>query len=177
MKRRWFLLGALALLAPPVGYGLWHRYGPRPPAPPLAPLTGRIDRIVIEKSTRRMTLWQDGRELRTYRIALGFAPGGHKEQQGDGRTPEGLYRIDRRNPQSKYHLSLGIDYPQPADRTRAAAAGVSPGGDIFIHGQPNGFGAVTMPHDWTAGCIAVSNAEIEEIWRVAAIGTEVEIRP
>ena len=178
MRRRRLLALALATLAAPAGYALWHRYPPRPaPPPPLVPLAGRIDRILIEKAARRLTLWQEGRPVREYRIALGFAPEGHKTQQGDGRTPEGRYRIDRRNPESKYHLSLGLDYPRPADRARAAAAGVPPGGDIFIHGQPNGFGAVTLRHDWTAGCIAVANAEIEEMWRVAGIGTEVEIRP
>jgi murein L,D-transpeptidase YafK len=151
-----------------------------PPAPPpvLAPLEGRIDRIVVEKAARRLTVFRAGAALRSYPVRLGFAPEGDKERQGDGRTPEGLFRIDRRNAASAYHLALGIDYPQPEHLARARAAGYSPGGDIFIHGQPNGLGRmVTLPYDWTAGCIAVSDAEIEELWRITPPGTPVEIRP
>jgi murein L,D-transpeptidase YafK len=147
-------------------------------APPQPPVSGQIDRILIEKGKRRMTVYRDGEALRTYRIALGFAPAGDKEREGDGRTPEGIFRIDRRNAQSAYHLSLGIDYPKPDDRVRALKAGYSPGGDIFIHGQPNfRSGRARLRHDWTAGCIAVSDDEIEELWRATTIGTEVEIRP
>lgn len=150
------------------------------PAPQVAPLviSGQIDRIVVEKSARRMTLWQDGRNLRSYRIALGFSPIGDKAQQGDGRTPEGVFRINRRNEHSAYHLSLGIDYPQARHRQQAQAAGVSPGGDIMIHGQPNELpDSVILKNDWTAGCIAVSNAEIRELWQVTGPDTIVEIRP
>jgi murein L,D-transpeptidase YafK len=142
------------------------------------PLTDPIDRIVIEKGARRMILYRDGSALRVYRIALGFSPVGDKERQGDGRTPEGVFSIDRRNPESAFHLSLGIDYPQPEDLIRASAGGYSPGGDIFIHGQPD-----LVPEgrfikaDWTAGCIAVSNRIMDELWRVADLGTAVEIRP
>ena len=171
--RRITVLALLVLAA----FVLWHRFGPRPPAPPLAPLTEQIDRIEIDKSDRRLTVFRDGEALRSYDVALGFAPQGDKAQEGDGRTPEGTFRIDRRNPNSKFHLSLGIDYPQPEDIALAEAAGVSPGGDIFIHGQPNGVGAITLPGDWTLGCIAVSNAEMEEIWRITPTGTEVVIRP
>jgi murein L,D-transpeptidase YafK len=99
-------------------------------------------------------------------------------RQGDGRTPEGAFRINRRNAHSKFHLSLGIDYPQQDDLIRASAGGYSPGGDIFIHGQPNAFfGKATLRHDWTEGCIAVSDTEIEELWLITRLGTEVEIRP
>ncbi|HBH00206.1 MAG: L,D-transpeptidase [Rhodobacteraceae bacterium] len=165
-------LGALLGLAA----AFWPRSVPLPPDP--APLVGPVDRIVIDKAARRMTLYRDGEALRRYDVALGFAPAGDKQSQGDGRTPEGRFRIDRRNPDSQYHLSLGLDYPQPADRARAAAAGQDPGGDIFIHGQPNALPAGTvLPGDWTAGCIAVSNAEMAEIWQVTPIGTEVVIRP
>ncbi len=165
-------LGALAV------YSYRYPAPVSPPLPPLPPLTGMIDRIVIEKSARRLTVYRDGVALRDYRIALGFGPVGHKERQGDGRTPEGTYQIDRRNGESAYHLSLGLDYPQPADILRAQAAGVSPGGDIFIHGQPNAFfGMATLRHDWTAGCIAVSDTEIDELWRITPMGTEVEILP
>lgn len=167
------LLNVLALGA----LALYDRRLAPPPAP-LPPLTGRIDRILIEKSARRLTVYRDGEVLRSYRVALGFAPDGDKLREGDGRTPEGRFRIDRRNPESAYHLSLGLDYPQKDDLIRAAAGGYSPGGEIFIHGQPNAFlGKATLRHDWTAGCIAVSDAEIEELWRITPIGTEVEIRP
>ena len=146
--------------------------------PPPEPLAGQIDRILIEKADRRLTVYRDGEALKSYRVALGFAPEGDKARQGDGRTPEGLFRIDRRNAQSAFNLSLGIDYPQPDDIARARAGGYSPGGDIFIHGQPNGYDAVpTLRYDWTEGCIALADAEIEELWRVTPLGTEVEIRP
>ncbi|QYX58563.1 L,D-transpeptidase family protein [Roseovarius sp. SCSIO 43702] len=178
---RWLIramaLTLLLLVAVAVGR---HLLAPVPPAPPvpLPPLTGTIDLIELDKSERRLTVYRDGEALRSYEVALGPEPEGHKRRQGDGRTPEGEYRIDRRNPQSAFHLSLGIDYPRPQDRARAAEAGVSPGGDIFFHGQPN-----LLPHierragDWTEGCIALTNAEIEELWRVTPIGTRVVIRP
>ncbi len=149
-----------------------------PIAPPWVPLTGTVDRVVIEKSARRLTVFRDGEALRSYPVALGFAPQGDKARQGDGKTPEGVFRIDRRNPNSAFHLSLGIDYPQPDDIARARAGGYDPGGEIFIHGQPNRLsGLATIPYDWTAGCIAVSDAVIEELWRVVPTGTSVEIRP
>lgn len=148
------------------------------PIPAPAPLEGKIDRIVIEKGARRLTVFREGEALRSYTVALGFAPDGDKERQGDGKTPEGLFRIDRRNPKSAFHLSLGIDYPLPDDVARARAGGYSPGGDIFIHGQPNAYAALDpLSYDWTEGCIAVSNPEVEELWRVTPLGTPVEIRP
>jgi len=159
------------------GYLAYARYGPHPPVLELAPVADQIDRITIEKSARRMTLWRDGHALQSYTIALGFTPTGPKSIEGDGRTPEGSFTLNRRNPNSAYHLSLGLDYPHPADIARAAAQGLSAGGDIFIHGQPNGFGLITLPHDWTAGCIALSNAEIREVYHLAPIGTPVEITP
>ena len=147
-------------------------------APPPPPLTGQVDLVVIEKSARRMQLFQDGKPVRTYQIALGFSPDGDKDRQGDGRTPEGEFKIDRRNGSSAFHLSLGLDYPRPEDRARAAAGGYSPGGDIFIHGQPNALPeGFKLKGDWTAGCIAVTNVEMREIWAVTPIGTKVEIRP
>lgn len=151
---------------------------PPPVSPAQPPLTGQIDRILIEKSARRMTVYRGGGALKTYRIDLGFAPSGHKQQQGDGRTPEGIYRVNRRNDRSAYHLSIGIDYPRPEDLRRARAAGVDPGGDIFIHGAPNAQPAGTrLAADWTAGCVAVTNPEIEELFRATPIGVPVEIRP
>ena len=160
-----------------VGFILFDRYAEKP-APPPAPFTEQIDRITIEKSARRLTVYRGDTMVRQYKVALGFAPIGSKGSEGDGKTPEGLFKITRRNPKSSYHLSLGINYPRPADIKRAKAQGVSPGGDIFIHGQPNGLGKLsTISYDWTAGCIAVSDAEIEELWRITPIGTTVEIRP
>ncbi|MDA5093175.1 L,D-transpeptidase family protein [Aliiroseovarius sp. KMU-50] len=157
---------------------LWDRLAPISSPPIMEPITGQIDRIVVEKSARKMTVFREGRPLKIYKIALGFAPEGDKKVEGDGKTPEGVFKITHRNPNSAYHLSLGIDYPQQEDITRAKAAGISPGGDIFIHGQPNGFGRfATIPSDWTAGCIAVSDTEIEELWSITPDGTEVEIRP
>lgn len=150
------------------------------PPPPVAqaPLSGPVDRIVIDKSTRRMTAFRGDHALKTYRIALGFAPEGDKMRQGDGKTPEGVFRINRRNDRSAYHLSLGIDYPQADDQARARLAGVNPGGDIFIHGQPNQLpDGITVPGDWTAGCIAVTDAEIEELFAATPMGAVVEIRP
>jgi murein L,D-transpeptidase YafK len=169
---RQLLLLALLLLC---ALWLWQAYGPRPGLPPV---TGTVDRIVVDKAARQMTLFQGDVAVRRYRIALGFAPEGDKDREGDGRTPEGTFRIDRKNPNSAFHLSLGLDYPHPEDRVRAAAGGYSPGGDNMIHGQPTAVpGGMYLPYDWTAGCIAVTDAEIEEIWRLVALGTEVEIRP
>ena len=172
----------LTLLTVALGLGMLalyqYRFPTSRPTEPLPPLTGQVDRILIEKAARRLTVFRDGVTLRSYPVALGFAPEGDKLRQGDGRTPEGRFRIDRRNAESRFHLSLGLDYPQADDLIRASAGGYDPGGDIFIHGQPNAFiGKATLRYDWTAGCIAVSNTEIEELWRVTRIGTEVEIRP
>ncbi|MCB4457530.1 L,D-transpeptidase family protein [Leisingera sp. McT4-56] len=176
MKRLLRLLALVVLTG--AAWLAWQAFAPRPAPPPQSAAVDRIDRILIEKSARRLTASRDGETVLEFPIALGFAPAGDKQQEGDGKTPEGVFLIDRRNPNSAYHLSLGINYPQPEDRARAQAAGVSPGGDIFIHGQPNAVGnLVTLPGDWTAGCIAVSNQQMETLWRLAEIGTEVEIRP
>lgn len=146
--------------------------------PPPPPLTGEVERIVIEKAARRMQLYQDGQVVRTYQIALGFAPEGDKTRQGDGKTPEGEFVIDRRNESSAFHLSVGLNYPRPEDVQRAAAGGYDPGGDIFIHGQPNALPeGFKLKGDWTAGCVAVTNTEMREIWAVTPIGTKVEILP
>lgn len=138
------------------------------------------DRIVVEKKARRLTLVFRVRPIGTYKVALGRNPEGPKEREGDKKTPEGLYFIDSRNSASRYHLALHISYPNAADVKRAKDLGVSPGGSIMIHGIRNGFGWVGRLHtwfDWTAGCIAVTNSEIEEITRLVPIGTPVEIRP
>jgi murein L,D-transpeptidase YafK len=137
-------------------------------------------KLVVWKSERRMVAYDAaGRALQTFHIALGPSPKGHKSEEGDGRTPEGLYKISGRNKASGYHLSLRVSYPKTADRAQAKARGVSPGGDIFIHGQPNGTlpGKFKIPYDWTAGCIAISNAEIEALWEMVANGTPIDIKP
>lgn len=138
------------------------------------------DKILIEKKERRLTLISRGKVLKTYKIALGGNPEGAKERQGDQKTPEGKYIIDSRNRDSRYHLSLHISYPNQKDRRRAKQLGVSPGGDIMIHGIKNGFGWAGERHaeiDWTKGCIAVTDEEIEEIDKLVPNGTLVEIRP
>ncbi len=141
---------------------------------------GPIDKILIEKKERRLTLILKGKALKTYKIALGGNPNGPKERQGDKKTPEGTYVIDSRNKDSRYHLSLHISYPNEKDKKRAKELGVSPGGDIMIHGIKNSLSWVGNFHaevDWTKGCIAVTDEEIEEIDKLAPIGTIVEIRP
>ncbi len=139
-----------------------------------------IDRIVVEKSARELSIWRGGEKLKTYNVALGHCPFGPKEQEGDMKTPEGVYTIDYRNPHSDFHLALHISYPSAEDEARAAARGVAPGFDIMIHGLPNGHGWVGAFHrwkDWTAGCIALTDDEIEELWHVTPDGAPVEIRP
>lgn len=138
------------------------------------------DSIVLDKSERRLTMFYQGREIRSYEVALGKNPVGPKMRRGDGRTPEGLYFIEGRNPESKYHLSLRISYPAEKDLTVATRRGVSPGGDIMIHGLPPAFstvGALHRQQDWTEGCVAVTNAEIEEIWRAVPNGARILIIP
>lgn len=145
---------------------------------PLAPGT-RADRVLVEKSRRRLTLFQAGVPLKSYRIALGFGGAAPKRREGDGLTPEGLYHVCGRNPASRFHLSLRLSYPDNADRARAARAGVPPGGDIMIHGLRNGFGWLGPFHhlyDWTAGCVAVTDREMDELWRAIPDGTPVDIR-
>lgn len=138
-----------------------------------------VDRVLIEKKERRLTLLSKGRVLKTCQIALGGNPNGPKERQGDNKTPEGIYVIDSRNKNSRYHRSLHISYPNVKDKKRAKELGVSPGGNIMIHGIKNGLSWVGDLHtelDWTKGCIAVTDEEIEEIDRLVPNGTTVEIR-
>lgn len=147
---------------------------------PAAPLSGKVTGIVVEKQKRIMTVFNGRKALKTYRIALGGNPVGHKEQEGDSRTPEGRYTIDAKNPNSSFHLSLKVSYPNRTDRQNARRKGVSPGGAIMIHGSPGGLGtlnALGFYTDWTAGCVAVSNDEIEELFAAVKIGTPITIRP
>ncbi|HWC96106.1 MAG TPA: L,D-transpeptidase family protein [Candidatus Sulfopaludibacter sp.] len=134
----------------------------------------KADRIVVYKSRREMLLLRGESLLRAYRVALGPNPTGHKLQEGDGRTPEGRYVIDWRNPKSRYHLSLHISYPSDADKQCAADAGADPGGDIMIHGLKDGQPGLG---DWTQGCIAVTDQEMDEVWDLVLDGTAIEIYP
>ena len=142
--------------------------------------TGRVDRVLVLKGERELRLLAGARTVRAYRVALGPAPAGPKRQLGDGRTPEGVYVLDWRNPGSRFHRSIHISYPGPADRERARQLGVDPGGAIMIHGLPNGKGWIGPEHarfDWTDGCIAVTDAEMDEIWAMVEDGTPIEILP
>jgi murein L,D-transpeptidase YafK len=146
----------------------------------MAPEAEQADLVEVFKTARRLELKRGGRTIRAYRVALGFAPEGAKEREGDGRTPEGSYSIDGRNPRSAFHLSLRVSYPDSADKARAAARGVPPGGDIFIHGLPNGLRKFLVRHprrDWTVGCVAVTNREIREIWSRVPTGARIVIHP
>lgn len=133
-----------------------------------------VTAVQVNKGDRKLYLLSGSEVLRTYDISLGFAPVGDKQFEGDGKTPEGTYRIDRRNPNSQYHLSIGISYPDESDIAFAEAAGKPPGGDIFIHGWSD---RLATSRDWTAGCIAVQNDEIEEIYAMVKDGTVITIVP
>ncbi|MDW4498043.1 L,D-transpeptidase family protein [Sulfitobacter sp. D35] len=166
MRRRDLLMGATAMvtLGACSGDPKFKRYsGPE------------VTYVVVNKNERRMYLLHHDQVLKSYDVNLGWAPVGHKIRQGDGKTPEGRYTIDRRNPNSKYHLSVGISYPNDKDREIADALGYRTGGDIFIHGQekPNR----KDKKDWTWGCIAVRNREIEDVYAMVRDGTPITINP
>jgi len=164
MKRRTFTIGAAASLAV-AGCSSSKFLSYRGP---------EVTSVVVNKGARSMYLLHHTEILEAYRVDLGFAPEGHKVVEGDGRTPEGPYLIDRRNPNSDFHLSLGISYPNARDVARARAMGKSPGGEIFIHGEPLAFRP--KGPDWTAGCIAVKNREIELIYAMVRDGTPITLR-
>lgn len=141
-----------------------------------------VDRVLVKKSERTMELHKDGAVYRTYRISLGDQPRGHKFQEGDERTPEGNYVLDWRNPNSSFYKSIHVSYPNDLDRTVARSLGVSPGGMIMIHGLPNWLSSPRLAEeyrrtDWTDGCIAVGNEEMDEIWRLVRDGTPITILP
>lgn len=141
---------------------------------------GKADLIRVDKSERQMQLLRDDKVIARYKISLGANPEGHKSQEGDERTPEGRYTIDWRNPKSGYFLSMHISYPNESDKELANVAGYSPGGMIMIHGQPNSYASVApvlQGFDWTNGCIAVTNAEMKQIWNAVSNGTPIEINP
>jgi murein L,D-transpeptidase YafK len=145
-----------------------------------SPLTPHVDRVLVVKSERKLVLLSHSHVIKTYKVALGGSPVGAKTRQGDHKTPEGVYVLDRRNEHSQFYRSIHISYPSTEDRARARKLGVSPGGDVMLHGLPNGYGWIGGAHrsrDWTDGCIAVTNDEMDEIWRIVPDGTPIEIRP
>ncbi|SIO49218.1 L,D-transpeptidase catalytic domain [Rhodovulum sp. ES.010] len=161
--RRAFVAGGVCLALSACGSKFKSYHGPD------------VTRVVVMKGQRQLFLMHHDTVLRTYRIGLGFAPEGDKKYEGDGRTPEGRYYIDRRNPDSDFHLSLGISYPNARDIAEARALGKSPGGDIFIHGRT--WKSSGKGPDWTAGCISVGNREIEDIYAMVRDGTVIDIFP
>ena len=179
LEKRSALLKVLLLFSLGIALGLfglfiWAHYYAHP-----VPDT-KADRIVVEKAARRLTLFRRTTALKSYRVALGREPIGPKREEGDHRTPEGFYKIDRRKPDSDFHLALHVSYPNTGDVAQAEARGISAGSDIMIHGLRNGCGWIGKLHrstDWTDGCVAVTDQEIEEIWRVVPDGTPIEIRP
>jgi murein L,D-transpeptidase YafK len=168
---RYFLL----LLAVSAILLLAANYEPHP-----LPSSARADRVLVEKSARRLTLFRGGTPLKSYSVALGRSPQGPKQQEGDHRTPEGNYTIDAHKQDSAFHRALHVSYPNPDDIASAAQRGVAPGEDIMIHGMANGLGWLGAFHraiDWTSGCVAVTDKQIEEIYRAVPDGMPVEIRP
>jgi len=161
--RRLFLLGGLAAFVSGCASKFRTYSGPE------------VTRLRIYKSERLLMLDGENGVLRTYPMGLGFAPAGHKQFEGDGRTPEGAYTIDRRNPNSLFHLSIGISYPNVEDRKFARAQGKSPGGDIFIHGGPRRGIDPMNKRDWTAGCVSVTDRQIEEVYAMVRNGTPINI--
>lgn len=144
------------------------------------PVGTHVTRIVVEKKAHRLTLYDGEHSLKSYRISIGKGGLAPKVKEGDGRVPEGIYTIIEHNPHSDYHLSLRVSYPTPEQQQAAAQLDVNPGGDIMVHGLPNGYGWIgplERLKDWTAGCMAVTDPEIEEIYRVVPDGTPIEIRP
>ena len=140
----------------------------------------RADRVFVLKKERKLELMNSGKVIKTYEVALGGDPIGAKTRQGDHKTPEGVYLLDSRNAHSKFYKSIHISYPNVQDRAAARKNGVSPGGDVFVHDLPNGYRYVGMAHrlkDWTDGCIAVTDEELDEIWQAVPNGTPIEIRP
>ena len=138
------------------------------------------DSVVVYKRERTLVLYNRGVPIRSYFVALGSKPVGDKERAGDQKTPEGIFRVNAHNPASKFHLALRLSYPDDAHRARAAALGADPGGDIMIHGLPKEYSEAGKNHlqnDWTNGCVALSNPEIEELWRAVPDGTPVHIKP
>jgi murein L,D-transpeptidase YafK len=145
-----------------------------------ASATVHADRVVVLKRAHILQLLSQGKVIKTYKVALGGDSIGPKTRQGDHKTPEGVYVLNFRNAHSQFYKSIHISYPNEHDRAEARKKGASPGGDVFVHGLPNGYGAVGAAHrlkDWTNGCIAVTDEEIDEIWVIVSDGTPIEIKP
>ncbi len=160
------LLGSTTLLAPLSGAAVLP--------------VGKADKVIVVKSERRLYLVRAGEVMESFRVALGRHPKGTKIYQGDGRTPEGVYRVAALNPDSQFYRSIRVSYPNDADQARAVALGQAAGGDIMIHGlapERRGYGGEHWRFDWTNGCIAVTDEEIDEIWQRVEVGTPIEIRP
>jgi len=139
-----------------------------------------VDRVVVYKRERKLVLLSQGKELRSYKVALGSEPVGPKTRHGDHRTPEGVYTLDSRNPNSHFYKAFHISYPNSKDIAAAKKVGVGAGGDIMLHGLPKEYawvGKAHILHDWTDGCIAVTNEEMDEIWKLVRVGTPIEIKP
>lgn len=172
-SRCWLLiLGAALAMSGLLVYANWG-FVPLPPGV-------HADRVVVKKASRLLQVFSQGKLVRTYSVALGQSPVGPKMREGDNRTPEGDYILDRRNPGSGYHLSLHVSYPSAEDAARARQGGYAPGGAIMIHGMKNGLGWIGRLHrlvDWTRGCIALTDSEMEELWRVVPDGTPIRIDP
>ena len=177
--KSWITAGIIALLTlsavcfPLCGFAI-------EPSVPQSPMPQKADSVLILKKDHVLELLAGGKVIRTYKVALGRGGLAPKEREGDARTPEGHYMIDACNAESHYHRALHVSYPSAEDRKRAAQLGVTPGGAIMIHGLPNGMGWMGASHrlyDWTLGCIAVTDSEIEEVWNLVPVGTPVEIRP
>lgn len=150
------------------------------PNPALSNALPAADRIVVHKADRRLELLRKGEVLRSYKVALGLQPVGHKERSGDFRTPEGRYTLSRRNPRSDFFLSIQISYPNDVDLRNAKSNGWEPGGSIMIHGLPNVLKrdlTYYQTRDWTDGCIAVSNSDMVEIWLLTQDNTPIDILP
>lgn len=173
MKSKYIILTLIFGL---IGFGLIFYFKPFKPLDKSV----TIDKIEVIKHKRRLDLISNNQIIKSYKISLGRVPKGHKEYEGDKKTPEGLYVINDKNPNSGYHKNLGISYPNELDKTHAKSIGKSPGGLIKIHGIKNGFGWIGRFHllfDWTLGCIAMTDREIDELYENVKIGTPIEIKP
>jgi murein L,D-transpeptidase YafK len=170
------LILMLGLLVAIAGAGaLWTSASPAP-----LPVDAKVDLLVLDKAQHRLLAYSHGVLLRSYSVALGRDPIGPKLRQGDRRTPEGQYFVDAHNPNSSFHRALHVSYPSAADVARARAGGYDPGGDIMVHGIHNGLGWIGRAHrlmDWTVGCVAVTDSEIEELYRIVPDGTRIDLRP
>jgi len=168
-------IGLIALGVAVAGLAAWSRW-PMPLLPPGA----KADLVVVRKAAHRLDLYQGGALLKSYAVSLGRHPIGPKQQQGDGKTPEGQYILDYRKPDSSFYRALHVSYPAAQDLTAARARGVDPGGLVMVHGMKNGLGWLGRLHlalDWTDGCVALTNREMDEVWRAVPDGTRIILEP